>query len=72
MEVPQARITAAPVFPLDVPSLFPDSGKELRRFPVFSVIAIGTVSSVFDILLYRPGTLGTSRTKPGLKGFHHQ
>ena len=35
-----------PVFPVDVPSLFPDSGNELKRFPVFSVFAIGTVSSV--------------------------
>jgi hypothetical protein len=41
-----------PVFPVDVPSLFPDSDNELRRFPVFFVFAIGTVSSVSSIAFF--------------------
>jgi hypothetical protein len=47
MEVPQARITVFPVFPVDVPSLFPDLGNEPKQFPVLSVFAIGTVSFRF-------------------------
>jgi hypothetical protein len=49
MEIPQARIMVFPVFPADVPSLFPDSGNQLKQFPVFSVFAIGTVSYVSSI-----------------------
>jgi hypothetical protein len=46
MEVPQARMTLFPVFPVDVLSLFLDSGNKLKRFPVVSVFAIRTVPSV--------------------------
>ena len=68
MEIPQARITVFPVFPVDVPSLFPDFGNKLKRFPVFSVFAIDTVFLYFLCsLLYRPGTLGTARTRPRFK-----
>jgi hypothetical protein len=52
MEVPQARITWFPVFPVDVPSLFPDSGNELKRIPMFSMFAIGTLFSRFLYSLF--------------------
>jgi hypothetical protein len=42
MEVPQARMIALfPVFPADVPSLFPESVNDLKEFPVFSISTIG-------------------------------
>ena len=38
-----------PVFPVDVPSLFPDSGNQINKFPVFSVSTIGVVFWVCSI-----------------------
>ena len=42
MEVPQARINLLfPVFPVGVPSLFPESASGINRFPVFSIVDNG-------------------------------
>jgi len=69
MEIPQARITVFPVFPVDVPSLFPDSGNDLKRFRCSRFSLSAQFPQLLPFLLYRPRTLGTVGTVPEFKEF---